>query len=79
MLEGLGTELGLANLLVILLGAGAIAVVWARIKLLLRTDWKKVLRRQRKMWHWYRKQTMDDTGSTDVEDDYSANEDENGY
>lgn len=62
MLEGLGTELGLANLLLLLVGGASVAVVFGRIKKVLNTDWDTVLNQHRKMWRAYQKKHLDDTG-----------------
>ena len=62
--EGLGTELGLLNLFLLMVGAGSAAVLFNRIRLLMSTEWKKVLKQHNKMWAQYMKDRLEsgDTG-----------------
>ncbi len=62
-MQGFGTELGLLNLALMSIGAAAILVIIAKVKLWLKTDWESNLKQHRKMWKEYVKNHLDDTGS----------------
>ena len=64
-MEGIGSELGVLNLALYALGVGSLLLMVQRIKLLLQTDWVRMLSQHRKMWRVYEKKRMEDS-STDI-------------
>lgn len=61
-MQGLGTELGLLNMVLYAVTASFVAMFAKRIKFLLTTDWEKVHRRHERMWTHYVRNS-DDTGN----------------
>jgi len=45
------------------IGAAAVVILVAKVKLWLKTDWESNLKQHRKMWKEYVKNHLDDTGS----------------
>ena len=62
-MQGFGTELGLLNLALMSIGAAAVIILVAKVKLWLKTDWDTYLRQHKKLWKEYAKAHLDDTDS----------------
>lgn len=63
--DGLGSELGILNLALYMIGLGGVSIMASKIKLWIKTDWEKFITQHRKMWKEYAKSHRDDTGSYD--------------
>ena len=61
MFDGLGTELGMLNTLLLTVGGGTLLFMAQKVKLIIKTDWERHLREHRKMYRDYRKAHLDDT------------------
>lgn len=61
-MEGFGTELGLANLFLCAAAAAFVAYIRNKVRILLKTDLEKELKRHRLMWKGYVRDHIDDTG-----------------
>jgi hypothetical protein len=61
-MDGFGTELGLANLFLMAMGAAVAAWLGSKFKILLKVDLEKMVKRHNIMWTHYVKEKLDDTG-----------------
>ncbi len=62
MVQGLGTELGVVNLVLMAVGAGVAAWLGRKIKVLMNVDLEKMVKRHNRMWTHYVKETLEDSG-----------------
>ena len=64
-MQGLGTELGLFNMVLYAVTAAIVAMFAKRIKLLLTHNWEKHLKRHNKMWADYMKEKLEQASTDD--------------
>ena len=61
-MEGLSSELSVVNLMILAILTGMVAWLGNKIKVLMRVDLEKLVKRNNRMWTHYVKQKLDDTG-----------------